>query len=231
MRSVLRPLSNWATVSNAPAFWPCVWSPVCSTNAGRVGWALTRSMTCCSVIAASGLAWPLKPTWVSLICTKLKVPASMSAAAAAETTRERARPPVIVHMTAAPVHAAHSRNPRRFIRSMSSSARLVVKGLAHDHGRLHLRVQRAEVGVAARRGEGLREAVLVAEPARGEGARRRGDRVRLLVVIGPRDTLADADGQLGRPVLEVLDVHRRRPSGDPVGGGQQQREQRAGGQG
>src|SRR5436305_1217108 len=62
-------------------------------------------MTCWSVAVASALAWPLKPTCVSLICTKLNAPAGASAAAAGVTTRDDSTPPAAVHTTAAPVQA------------------------------------------------------------------------------------------------------------------------------
>ena len=76
-RSVLRPLSDSLSVSNPPAFWPCVRSPVCSTNAGGVGCALMRAIDSASVAIAFGFAGPPKPTCVSLICAKLNVPSPL----------------------------------------------------------------------------------------------------------------------------------------------------------
>src|SRR2546428_12946451 len=84
------------------------------------------------------------------------------------------------------------------------SSTLRVSCLAdHDRG-LHLRMQRAEVGVAAGPRERPRERLLVAEPRGGEVARRRGDRVRPLAGIRPRAALAAPAGRPGRPDRECL---------------------------
>ena len=95
------PLSISLTVSNAPGFCPCVRSPVCMTKAGAGGSALILSTTCCSVTAASLFASPLKPTCVSLIWTKLKLPGRVSAAAAG-STRDENMPPEAVQTTPIP---------------------------------------------------------------------------------------------------------------------------------
>ena len=72
-------------------------------------------MTCCSVAVGSLFAWPLKPTCVSLIWTKLKDAAGAPAAAAGATSRDDRTPPAADQTTALPVHAMHCKNPRRSI--------------------------------------------------------------------------------------------------------------------
>src|SRR4029453_3875718 len=215
MRSVFTPLRISATVSKAPAFWPCVWSPVWSTKAGAGRSALTRSTTCWSVATGSPLACPLKPMWVSLIWTKLKLPAAASAASADETRRDDTTPLVETQRSPEPAQAMHSRNPRRSIRSMSVS--LSVDGLLHDHGGLHVWMQRTEVLVSARMGERLRERILVAEPGGAEGAGRGRDRMRLRTVIGPRHRRAHRYRERRRLECELFDAHGHRARRRGVG--------------
>src|SRR6185437_12826140 len=69
-RSVRRPFSTSFAVSNSLGLASCVMSPVCSTNAGVCGSALTRATACCSVAVTSLLASLLKPMWLSLTCAK-----------------------------------------------------------------------------------------------------------------------------------------------------------------
>src|SRR5437899_1746220 len=70
-------------------------------------------------------ASPLKPTCVSLICTKVKLPAAASAAEASVISRDDITPPAAAQTTPVPAQAIHWRNPRRSNRSMPSSSLLV----------------------------------------------------------------------------------------------------------
>src|SRR6516164_3567309 len=171
-------------------------------KAGGLGRALILSITCCSVTAASLLASPLNPMCVSLICTKLKLPSS-AAASPTGKTRDAKTPPVAVQTTPVPTHAMHSRKPRRFMRSMwSSSARLV-----DDDGPLHERMQVTGVRIDARRRERVREALREVEPRGPEESLVGRDGMGLLIPIRPPDGCPGGDGEGGRDIGGVLDLH------------------------
>jgi hypothetical protein len=100
-------------VSKAPGFWAWVMSPVWMRNAGFGSSALIRPMAASKVPSASGFAAPLKPMWVSLICTKLKLSPDCASAGPGPNARERGTPPTTDQMRPVPVHAMHCRKPRR----------------------------------------------------------------------------------------------------------------------
>src|SRR5689334_16456502 len=77
----------------------------------------------------------------------------------------------------------------------------------HDDGSGHVRMQRAEVLVGARRGEGERELAVGVHHLGAERVRRH-DRVRDVVLIRPGDGRASFDLQLLRPEGEVSDLDR-----------------------
>src|SRR5262245_5164851 len=115
------------------------------TKAGGAGKALILSTTCWSVTAASLFASPLNPTWVSLTCTKLKLP-WLGSAAVAVSTRDERIPPEAVQTTPVPTQAMHSRKPRRSMRSIVCPPPVLVD----DDRALHERMQVAGVGVHTR---------------------------------------------------------------------------------
>src|SRR6266850_401125 len=162
--------------------------------------------------------------WVSLIWAKRKLPAAVSAPPpappCATTGRRRWR------STEAPCPPTPCTREIRADRWSPCEFSLAVCRfeLPDDHGRLHVRVQRAEVLIAAGTREDLREAVFVTEAGRSERPGRRGDRVRFLVVIRPRHRRAHTNGQDRRRKLEFLNgdgcraplggVRRRQPGQD-----------------
>ena len=84
-------------------------------KSGAVGRALILAMACLRVPTTSVLAGLLKPMWLSLICTKLKSAARLSAAAALTGLKifEASTPPLTVHNIPVPAQAMHFRKPRR----------------------------------------------------------------------------------------------------------------------
>ena len=90
------------------------------TNAGRWAMALMRATHCSSVEITSLLAALSKPTWLSLICTKLR-PRVAFAVAVPAIVRELKPQPVSVHTTPVPAHAMHFKKPLRSMPSDSCS--------------------------------------------------------------------------------------------------------------
>ena len=68
-----------------------------------------------------GIGWLVKPMWLSLICTKLKSPTGLSAAAALAGLNifEASTPPRMVHNIPVPAQAMHFKKPRRSTPSFS----------------------------------------------------------------------------------------------------------------
>ncbi len=90
-------------------------SPVCTRNAGWTGIALILAIASPRVAAGSGFAGSLKPMWLSLICTKLRLPFAASAADASPISPTvRGIPPLTVHKTPAPAQLMHCSILRRF---------------------------------------------------------------------------------------------------------------------
>jgi hypothetical protein len=85
---------------------------------GFTGIAFTRAMASSSVPMALGLAGLSKPTWLSLICRKVRPVVS---AATAESTRPRecGTPPEMLQSTPVPAQVMHSSTFRRL--SLGSS--------------------------------------------------------------------------------------------------------------
>src|SRR5271154_1542346 len=93
-------------------------SPVWIMNAGASGIAAILSIAAPSVARASGLAGFSKPTWLSEIWTKEKLP---SAAFAEPISRDDGTPPAIVQTTPVPAHSMHSKVCRRLKPPLCSS--------------------------------------------------------------------------------------------------------------
>src|SRR5215510_8633853 len=133
----------------------------------------------------------------------VKLPVAVSAASAGNTRDDRI-PPVAVQTRPVPAHAMHSRNPRRFTRSMWSSSSV----LFDDDGPLHEIVQGTGVGVHTRDGETVGVLVIEIETSGLEGLRVRRHGVGLLVMVDPPDGGAGSDRELGGGVLRVPDLDR-----------------------
>src|SRR5450631_755808 len=85
-------------------------------NDGFAGIALILAMASSRVPSALGLAGLSKPTWLSLICRKVRAPAPGAAPwARASPTRpsERGTPPATVQRTPVPAQVMHSSTLRR----------------------------------------------------------------------------------------------------------------------
>src|SRR5215471_5852893 len=142
-------------------------------------------------------------------------------AASAGNTREERTPPVAVQTSPVPAHAMHSRNPRRFTRSMWSSPSV----LFDDDGPLHEIVQGTGVGVHARDGEGVGVLVIEIETSGLEGLRARRHGMGLLVMVDPPDSGTGSDRELGGGVLRVPDLDRGgRDAPDTCGAGNKERK-------
>src|SRR5215510_13643639 len=133
----------------------------------------------------------------------VKLPVAVSAASAGNTRDDRI-PPVAVQTRPVPAHAMHSRNPRRFTRSMWSSSSV----LFDDDGPLHEIAQGTGVGVHTRDGETVGVLVIEIETSGLEGLRVRRHGVGLLVMVDPPDGGTGSDRELGRRVLRVPDLDR-----------------------
>src|SRR5882672_9607409 len=81
-------------------------------NDGFTGIALILLIASSRVPSALGLAGLSNPTWLSLICRKVRPPASC-ALASSMMPRERGTPPEMVHRTPVPAQVMHSRTLRR----------------------------------------------------------------------------------------------------------------------
>src|SRR5258705_11162494 len=79
---------------------------------GFTGIALILVIASSRVASALGLAGLSNPTWLSLICRKVRPPASC-AMASSMMPRERGTPPEMVHRTPVPAQVMHSRTLRR----------------------------------------------------------------------------------------------------------------------
>src|SRR5579862_7581918 len=121
MRPVLRLFSDSASVSNSSALESCERSPVCRTNDGGVGSALTLAIASRSVAVTSGFASLLNPMWLSLICTKLSSPFIWPILCCRTSLRAKdfRTPPCSTHRVPVPAQAMHFRNPRRSTPSSS----------------------------------------------------------------------------------------------------------------
>src|SRR4051794_37706568 len=92
-------------------------------NAAPAFCLFTSAIASVSVPGVSALGGFLKPIWLSLICTKLRLrPAAGVAASAGLIRRERGTPPATVQSTPAPAHTMHSSTPRRLLVCWPSSA-------------------------------------------------------------------------------------------------------------
>src|SRR6516165_9426384 len=94
-------------------------SPVWIINAGFCGNALTLVIASSSVPSALGLAGLSKPTWLSLICRKVR-PRLSAACASSMIPSECGTPPAMVHSTPVPHQVMHSRTLRRLMPSRRS---------------------------------------------------------------------------------------------------------------
>src|SRR5271154_6758788 len=119
MRSVRTLFSAWSSVSNSSAFESWLRSPVCKTNSGAVGRALSLSIAARSVAVTSGLAALSNPMCESLICAKAKSPcvAALSVLPGWPNAKDFNTPPCITQSVPVPAQAMHFRNPRRSIPS------------------------------------------------------------------------------------------------------------------
>ncbi len=103
----------WSALSNSASRDRCVMSPVWIMKAGRFGSARIFATAASSVAVASGFAALLKPTWLSLICRKLKAGEVAARRRLGELDRERhaagERPE---HPRAGPEHAFERAAPR-----------------------------------------------------------------------------------------------------------------------
>src|ERR1700686_2228408 len=79
---------------------------------GFTGRALTLLIASSSVPSALGLAGLSKPTWLSLICRKVRAPAPCALASPTRPS-ERGTPPATVHRTPVPAQVMHSSTLRR----------------------------------------------------------------------------------------------------------------------
>src|SRR5262249_35618574 len=124
------PLRISAAVSNSAGFDSCVTSPVWTTNAGGLGNLAMVSPAAGSVVLGSGFASLLNPIWLSLICTKEKLPLS-AAIASPPSCRLFGTPPTTVHTRPVPAQAMHCSTRRRFGFTSRSS---VIAPPCHDRG-------------------------------------------------------------------------------------------------
>src|SRR5271154_5875598 len=96
-------------------------SPVWIMKAGFFGNAFILAIASSSVPSAFGLAGLSKPTWLSLICRKLK-PRASCALASPMMPSECGTPPDTVHSTPVPTQVIHSRTLRRLTPSSRSNS-------------------------------------------------------------------------------------------------------------
>ncbi len=108
-------------------------SPVWIMKAGFFGSALTLAMASSSVPSAFGLAGLSKPTWLSLICRKLR-PRTSCALASPMRPSECGTPPETVHSTPVPTQVMHSSTLRRLTPSSRSDS-LIASLLRSQNGR------------------------------------------------------------------------------------------------
>src|SRR6266545_4955891 len=109
-----------SALSNSAGFERWVMSPVWIMKAGFCGSPLILPIASSSVPMALGLAGLSKPTWLSLICRKLSLPAS-AASAPSMIPSERGTPPAIVQSTPVPAQVMHSNILRRLGPAFGSS--------------------------------------------------------------------------------------------------------------
>src|SRR6516165_1194048 len=98
--------------SNSEGFERWVTSPVWMMKAGLSGRFLILPIASSRVPMAFGLAGLSKPTWLSLICRKVR-PLASAAFASAMIPMERGTPAATVHRTPVPAQVMHSRILRR----------------------------------------------------------------------------------------------------------------------
>ena len=110
-----------SALSNSAAFDKWVMSPVWIMNDGFAGMPLILAIASSRVPIAFGLAGLSKPTWLSLICRKVR-PAGWAACAAPTSPSERGTPPEMVQSTPVPAHVMHSSTRRRLTPVPSSGA-------------------------------------------------------------------------------------------------------------
>ena len=110
-------------MSNSSGLASCVMSPVCSTNAGLCGSALSLLTASRSVAVTSLFASFAKPMWLSLTCAKKMLFRSVSERNGSRLmAKDFGMPPAIPQTVAVPAHAMHRKKPRR---STPSSLRSV----------------------------------------------------------------------------------------------------------
>src|SRR5579862_8070228 len=109
-------------ISNSAAFDDCVISPVCSRKSGRFSRRLIFSIASFSVPVTSWFAALLKPIWLSLICTKLKLPEAAPPDLSAANSLDVGIPPTIVHTRPVPAQAMQLKNPRRSMPSTGTES-------------------------------------------------------------------------------------------------------------
>src|SRR5215468_7176902 len=111
-----------SAVSNSSGFDRCVKSPVWTSIAGLLGIWLILSSAAFSVPLVSGLASLLKPIWLSLIWTNVKL---LVSAARASPPKPRSNPfgtpPDTLQTMPVPAQARHFKRPRRLVPASASS--------------------------------------------------------------------------------------------------------------
>src|SRR5580698_558803 len=118
--------------SNSDTFDRWLISPVWIMKAGFCGSALTLPMASSRVPSAFGLAGLSKPTWLSLICRKVR-PLASCACASPMMPSECGTPPEMVHSTPVPTQVMHSSTLRRLIPSSRSNSLITHLLYANAH--------------------------------------------------------------------------------------------------